>query len=285
MTFCASVFLLGAQKSGTSTLAALLGQHPAVCVTDPKEPHYFTHHLNKGEGWYRECFSRPDAPVRLDASTSYTMAPMGPDRPEAMNVFAGVPERIHAACPDARFIYIMREPVARTYSGYWHSVRTGREQRSLHDALEQYPFFLDVSNYAGQIALWLKHFPRESFLFLLFEDMVKNPLGVATICYDFLGIDPGVEVHIEAPRNVSLNTNWLGRRIRRISQDKSALGRALDVTVRCTGKLLPASVKEKLMGGLIPKISAADKERLAPGFTDQIRELETITGLSLDHWK
>jgi hypothetical protein len=38
----ANTYLIGAQKAGTTYLAALLDQRPDVCVSDPKEPQFFT---------------------------------------------------------------------------------------------------------------------------------------------------------------------------------------------------------------------------------------------------
>ncbi len=106
------LYLIGAQKAGTTTLAFLLDQHPDIALSDPKEPGYFVDPDAKGLEWYRGCFPAKLPAMLLDASTGYTMmaAQSGADD--------SVPLRIKAAAPDARFIYVLRDPVDRTISAY-----------------------------------------------------------------------------------------------------------------------------------------------------------------------
>ena len=76
MTFQANIFLIGAQKAGTTTLADLLNQHPLIHLSSPKEPNYYSQHFDKGAGWYRECFAgATDGSMLLDASVSYSTRP------------------------------------------------------------------------------------------------------------------------------------------------------------------------------------------------------------------
>ena len=62
--------MIGAQKSGTTYLASLLGQSRDVCVSDPKEPQFFSTHFEDGFATYSKCFADPAAKIRLDASTA-----------------------------------------------------------------------------------------------------------------------------------------------------------------------------------------------------------------------
>jgi hypothetical protein len=101
--------------------------------------------------------------------------------------YESVPKRVFSVNPHARFIYSLRDPVERTHSGYWLSVQLGHESRefgaTLRDGSTRY---LDVSDYHGQLSLWLEYFPLDSFLFVLFEDMKESPERTARECFKFI---------------------------------------------------------------------------------------------------
>jgi hypothetical protein len=189
----ANVYLIGAQKSGTTFLAALLGQSPQVCVTSPKETHFFTLDYDKGLAFYADCFERPDAPIRIDASTTYTfLRPRRDmDKPDAPGLLAPVPERIHAVAPDARFIYVLRDPVHRAMSAYKHTQRKAPPPRgpvSLPQVLDADPMLVLAGRYADQIERYLEVFPVDRFLFLDFAELTRDPQAVLARCCDFVGI-------------------------------------------------------------------------------------------------
>jgi hypothetical protein len=150
--FPAGVFLIGAQKSATTSFADMLAQHPAIVLSTPKEPHFFTFNRDRGLDWYAERFAGPrDDRVLLDASTSYSAWPFSCDDGDATDdPRVGVPERIRSLRPDARFIYLLRDPVERAYSAYWHRVRRGFEHRPLRDAIHARSRYIAMSSYAYQ---------------------------------------------------------------------------------------------------------------------------------------
>src|SRR3954447_17800429 len=155
MSFPPESYLIGAQKAGTTTLAFLLDQHPHLSIGETKEPHFFTDHWRKGLEWYRKQFPDSANTVCLDASTSYSMAPLTKGwKHRDPKVYEGIPARVHSVRPDAKFIYLLRNPVDRTYSGYWHDVRMGVKNEPSKTALQRDPFYLDVSDYHGQLLRW-----------------------------------------------------------------------------------------------------------------------------------
>src|SRR5215216_5348494 len=121
MAFPPEVYLIGAAKAGTSTLAHLLGQHPRIVVSLPKEPHFFTLNWDRGLDWYASKFPGSTYSTCVDASTTYSMAPLTGNVSSWRDYhrFVDVPRKVLSVNPDATFIYIMRDPVARTYSAYW----------------------------------------------------------------------------------------------------------------------------------------------------------------------
>jgi hypothetical protein len=115
----------------------------------------------------------------FEGSTAYTKYPK----------VSGVVDRMHALVPDARFVYLLRNPVERTWSHYVHNVAQGREVRPFAEALETSPQYLDVSRYHMQIEQYLRRFPRQHLLLQIFEEMTQDPEATVRAVCDFLEVD------------------------------------------------------------------------------------------------
>jgi hypothetical protein len=195
-------------KSATTYLSDLLREHPAVFMSSQKEPCYFVEQrvLRKvwpymwGKGYWRsidrylELFADAgDAQVIGEASTPYSQAPK----------FRGVPQRILEFNPDARFIYVMRDPVERTISHYWHRVRFWGEHRSIARAVRSDPHYVDVSYYAMQLGEYLRHVSRERIYVLTYEELLADPGAQVRRLYCWLGVDPTFRPKaLDVPTNV-----------------------------------------------------------------------------------
>ena len=202
--------ILGAQKSGTSSLHNYLVQHPGVVEPLRKEVHYFDIGYERGEAWYRAHFGLLGAPgLNLDSSPYYLFHP-------------AVPQRLHDLLPDAKLIVLLRDPVRRAYSHYWHERDKGRETLGFEDAIAAEPerlgdshqqlaagtlqrshahqhfSYLARGRYAEQLERWFALFPREQFLVLRFEDLAREPLVALNQALGFLGLPPAAAVSLEA---------------------------------------------------------------------------------------
>lgn len=280
MAFAPEVFLIGAQKAGTTSLATLLDAHPRIQVARPKEPHYFTQNVHLGEGWYRACFKNADEHLLVDASTSYTSAPLGSGEGGGTSPMAGVAQRLRAHRPDARFIYIVREPVARTYSAYWHNVRNGDESLSFRDALEADDSYLRVSDYSGQLALYLEHFDLQAFFITTFERFSRDPHAVVRDCYRFLGLPDDIELSPKASetRNRSYTYNPAGRLLARMLGESTGLKYVTGIAKRSIPPTLYNLAGQLLTRG-IPPISPADRAELEEYFRPRNRRFREMTGI------
>jgi hypothetical protein len=204
--------ILGAQKCGTSSLHNYLTQHPQVIAPLRKEVHYFDLNYDRGERWYRAHFGRAGEPgLNLDSSPYYLFHPC-------------VPQRMSRLLPQASLIVLLRDPVRRAYSHYWHEFDKGREKLSFEAAIEaepgrveeagrrlatgeisrsrehQFHSYLARGRYAEQLERWLEFYPRERLLVLRFEDLVQQPLGVLNDTLAFLNLPPVDSARLE-PRN------------------------------------------------------------------------------------
>lgn len=212
-----NLFLIGAMKSGTTTLHALLAAHPQVFMCEPKEPCYFLapdllrrywpemweRRYWEDESRYLELFAGAgEAAVIGESSTDYSKLPR----------FDGVVERIRAFNPEARFIYIMRDPVERTLSHYWHMVGHRGERRGLLEALRADPHYAEVSDYAMQLRPYLEAFGPERLLTLTFEELKAEPLATVQRVFAWLGVAADF-----APPNLGERENVTAARVEQVS--------------------------------------------------------------------
>lgn len=207
--------IIGAQKSGTSSLYRYLAQHPQVRESVLKEVHYFDGGLEDGvdtyalgESWYRAHFplARAMAPglVTFEASPLYLLHPLA----------AG---RIAALLPRAKLVAILRDPTDRALSHYFHNVRDNDRRRFKEDldvraameaeearlapvlaagdykseAFRAYSYKAR-GRYLEQLERYFAHFPRERVLVLTAEALFADPAAVMARLCGFLGLDPGL---------------------------------------------------------------------------------------------
>ena len=180
---------VGVQKGGTTTLQAMLQEHPGVFLPPAKELQFFSLHYGEGEGWYRQQFVAAQPGQRCGEITPYYLF-----HPEA-------PARIRRMLPAARLIVLLRDPVQRCLSGLFHSRRLGLEPLHVEQALEAEPgrlvgaeavlvandgrhlshqvhSYLSRSRYEQQLMRYEQLFPREQLLLLRSEDLFGNPEGL-----------------------------------------------------------------------------------------------------------
>jgi hypothetical protein len=119
-----SFFLLGAGKAGTTSLHGYLNQHPQICMAEPKEPIYFEAEFDRGPAYYfNRYFSHwEDQPVVGESRTRNLYLPY-------------VPQRLFDYNPDAKLLAILRNPVERAISHWWHWYSRGEESLPLAQAM------------------------------------------------------------------------------------------------------------------------------------------------------
>ena len=205
--------IIGAAKSGTTTLYEYLCRHPQIYLSTPKEPEFFARddRYAMGINWYASLFSKAEPhQVCGEASTKYTRFPL----------FRESAERIYQALPHAKLIYIMRHPVDQAYSYYVQRIKTAQNtqtqievRETFEETIKKEIFFLDMSDYMKQIERYLQFFPRESFLFLLMEDLIQKPADTLCSICKFIGIDEIDLIHNEpiAANQARSHAEWFLR--------------------------------------------------------------------------
>lgn len=201
--------IIGAQRSGTTSLYKYMIQHPEVIPAYKKEVHYFDYNYHRGINWYRMHFptrrrmalSTKDGKrvVTGEASPYYLYHPVAY-------------RRMAETLPDARLIAVLRNPVDRAYSQYRMNVRKNREKFSFQEAIEKelertdqnlddrpqtpdtdvsihkHYSYLARGRYLEQIEKWLQCFDREQLLILNSERLYKTPSQSVNQVSEFLSI-------------------------------------------------------------------------------------------------
>ncbi|TVQ32398.1 MAG: sulfotransferase [Phycisphaeraceae bacterium] len=179
--------VIGAQKCATSSLCDLLGRHPDIFMTKPKELYFFSHdHIwRKGWNWYEQYFQAAEGMAAAgEGSASYSMQATHPD----------AAPRIAEHLPDAKLFYIVRNPLDRILSNWIHlRSRGGRERLPFNDAVRTNPVYLDTSSYRRQIDVYRRWWPDDRIMVLFFEDFTADQPGTMRRCFEFLGVDPDRE--------------------------------------------------------------------------------------------
>lgn len=183
-----ALFIVGAQRSGTTYLYYLLDAHPQICMARPPrpEPKFFLNPENflNGKAHYESHYFKSFNADHLyigEKSTSYIESRLAA-------------ERIKEFYPNARILMILRDPITRAYSNYRFSVMNGIESLSFQDALAAEPdrlknqdFLTSVNPYAYQkrgrymdyIDQYLKVFDREQINVIIYEEFIENTDAIA----------------------------------------------------------------------------------------------------------
>ena len=284
-------YILGVTKAGTSSLYAYLKQHPQVYLPEAKEPHFFNIDLNYAEGlekYLRRHFAHAASyPARGEATASY-LSRYEDVIPRMAPLYDGAPPR---------FIVIMRDPVARAWSHYLHRIRNGWETESFERALELEESRLRAKSsewwvgyfseglYAQQLEIWFEHFPRDRFLFLLTDDLARDAGGTMRRMFEFLGVDPSIEVDTGFKENTAAapRSKLLGQFLGRPSPIKAPLKAIVPRRWRSFIKK-PLNRLNQRAFAEPPKLDPDIARMLRARYADEIVRLERIIDRDLSHW-
>lgn len=272
-----NLFIVGSMKCGTTSLHELLGRHPDIYMSEePKEPNYFDRPANVAGPIerYLEIFRAGQGKKYIgESSTNYTKHPL----------YQGVPQRIYEFNPNAKVIYIVREPLARAISHYWWQVEWSAEGRGMLEVLSTSTEIVDVCNYAMQIRPYIEQFGRGNVHVLTLEELQENTEVEITRILTWLGLRPLSSDEVAMPKaNASAATvprvvgsGWLSKL--KGGFFWNALKSAIPSDHRARlQRLLSRSVPRAMS----KEQKAAVESYLQPIFSEQAIELERLLGRS-----
>jgi hypothetical protein len=267
-----NLFVVGAPRAGTSSLWSYLDQHPEIFMSRLKEPHFFSSFkpdfipVVSDEAEYLRLFAGAAEGRLLGEATPTYLAD------------AEAPGAIARMSPEARIVIILREPVSRAYSSYWHKVRYGREERPFlevvrarlrqRDAVRPRPNMVGSGLYVEPVRRYLGAF-GERVLILIFEEFAADVRGHVRRAFEFLELDPAPADRIRLePRNVSaLPRNALVRRLYRSGGLRAATARIVPSALhprleRVLLRRVPTAGVDPEAGRLLEELYAAERPEL-----------------------
>lgn len=251
------VIIIGAMKSGTTTLFDMLARHPQIVPSANKEPGFFAFDeiWSQGFEWFDTLFEfDPQQHVyRLEASTDYTKAPF----------VTGVWERMSQRPDlDIRLLYIMRHPLQRIESHARH-VQRARKEIGQHISpktdfgLDEGLSLLNIATscYAAQLDRYRQAWEAGRLHCLTLEDLRQDPEMTMAAIWDFLALPPPKTVDVLRSNAAGTRSNahpiWV-----QLARSRSlmAVGRTI----------LPVSAREKVKGVFQQKAKQEGRFTLSP---------------------
>lgn len=189
--------VIGGRKCGSTSLCDLLGQHPNVFMTRPKEPHYFsrTASFEPARGEYEALYGDANGhTARGEGSTTYT-------HPQRIDFAA---PRIRKLIPDCRLVYIVRHPIRRLESDWKMRRREGRSSSDINRAVESDKTLRPYGLYWQHLSTYRELFSDEQILVVFLEDLSRDPTGVLARVLAHIGVDPTFAPEdVHRPRNAA----------------------------------------------------------------------------------
>jgi hypothetical protein len=284
-----NLFLVGAMKAGTTSLASYLEQHPEVDFCVPKEPNFF----GGGPPWSSPSKLSPAEYARLftehrgrwsgEASVQYLSSPTAPSE-------------VHRHDPDARIVAILRNPIDRAYSHHQHNAKTF-EHRTFAQAVEDelagigrdrflYDWgYLELGAYAAAVERWLRCFGDARVQLLTTESLDRSPERMCGEVFSFLDVDPGQPIDARRRLNPSGRLRFGG--LRRYLTTHTALrvtARAL-LSQRTRSRLVLRLDELLVVKPVTPPIDPPLRARLAGHLHRDVERLRSLTELDLSAWK
>jgi hypothetical protein len=314
-----NLFVIGAAKSGTTSLHHYLNHHPDIFMSPVKEPNFFAFEgrrpefagpsLQSAATFQRDRLRRERYQYSVISPSDYErlFAQAGGrkirgESSPAYLYFPGVARRIAAGVPDARIVAVLREPVDRAYSKYRQMRRDNAEPIADFGAavrLEEHRkqegwspawLYLDRGFYHRQLREYYDTFPASRIHVLLHEDLCRNPKRVLRDIFRFLGVDPGVVVDVRTRHNVAANPQipraaWLYDLVLRpflLSPHlQSALPEQAVARVRpWARRLLLRRAAPEQPAQLAPEL----RTMLTARFREDVEQLQHLIGRDLSRW-
>lgn len=291
--------VIGAGKSGTSSLYHYLKQHPQIYMSPVKETRFFAFEGEEldfcGPGdleahrstvtdieTYRALFDSVSGERAVgEVSPMYMYAPKSPGR---------IKHYIH----EAKLIAVLRDPVERAYSSFLHLVRDGREPLdNFAWALQEEEFrikcnyaplwrYKELGFYYAQLSRYFEHFDGKKIQIYLYEDLKEDPVGVMQDIFEFLDVDESFVPDISAryniggvPKNKSLHAF--------LTKPNS-----VKAAVR---PFVPAGMRRRLGDGLKsqnlrnpPQVSPEMRRQLIEVYREDVLKLEDLIQRDLSGW-
>ena len=279
------IFIVGAAKTGTTSLHYYLNEHPEILMSSEKEPDYFSDKEILDQGLYygksridslikyNNLFLKRDKEKFLgDASVSYLFYPE-------------ISERIKEYNPESKIIIMLRDPIDRAFSHYLMDYSLGLTSKSFEEefknqvSLNFQQYFL-LGNYYNQVKKYLEVFETKNVHIIWYSEFKKNTEKELQKVIKFIGLNTDFKVDFNKVYNsFSMPKNNIIRKIYSVVWLRKIL------TFIFSKKLVNLIKSILFNKGRKPKLSEEIREVLFSYYKSDIEDLEQLLSVNLSRWK
>jgi len=299
--------IIGAAKSGTTSLYHYLKDHPDIFMSSVKETNFF---LGDGKtaaeeiGLDGKSRSLTRIATLADYSALFQNAVQEKARGEASPkylYYPGVAQRIKEVIPNTKIIVILRHPVDRAYSAFLHHLREGEEEYTdfaavlreepnrIERGIDPKYHYRNRGFYFKQLSPYYDAFGAEKVQVYLYEDLRKEPLSLMRHLFGVLGVDPAFEPNMGTEHNISgVPKNQLLHKV------YGFLKSDRNVVKELGKRVLPGTLRQQLKGRIVgslqknnlikPSLPPEIRTNLIRGYREDIVQLQSLIGRDLTHW-
>ena len=295
--------VIGAGKSGTTSLDNYLSQHPGIFMSRMKEPDFFAYETIDPSTLTGRDINHYQRAIKTIEEYQRLFVDALPDQKkgETSNTCLSAPEaaaRMKHYVPDAKLIAILRQPTERLFSRYMHLNRVNRlPSPDFTDVLERGSIWwtrkdlIPEGYYARNLSRFYDLFPSAHIKVLLSEDLKNGPEGTMKELFTYIGVDPDADIdfNVEHNRSGIIRNKFYDKTIGSNSVIKKALRNWLPE------KLYYQLTHSSKIKRITQTLNNANLEKAAldPGlheritteiYGEDIRELSRLIGRDLEHW-
>jgi len=260
------IFVIGAMKSGTTTLYNYMLEQDEICFASAKEPEYFSKKMGfkkyKSGDFWDLYNTNSNHKFVFDGSTGYTKYPAE----------TGVPERIYNYGLRPKFIYVVRNPFDRIESHYNFMKRDLNWNGKIVSK-----YLIDVSNYYLQLSQYEKYFDVNDFLIIDFEDLTKKPKLVLDKISKHIGLS---KINYKETNIISNVTKPVNRRELLYKKKLGGKFNFLPGSFRKLGKKAFSIVFVKKNN----KLSKSQKEIIYEELKNDMNQFKSVYGFPVEKW-
>ena len=293
--------LIGAPKSGTTSLFQYLRMHPDIFMGSLKEPNFFA--LEGQKVNYQGPGDMRGNSCRITSLSAYQQLFMSGKqhkaRGEASTVYLYsdiAAKNIAKYAPDMKMIAILRNPIDLAYSAFLHMQREGREPcTTFEEALAQEAMRIQENwaplwhltaqgLYAKQLARYYEYFPQQQLKIFIYEEWQENPQKVIKEILEFLNIDSSTTLDTSKRFNESGKPKhiWLHHLLTKNNPLKQALKPFLPKRFR--RNMMASLTKKNLEQNTSMPMLDTTRDQLKHLFHGDIKDLEVLLQRDLSHW-
>ncbi|WP_246141455.1 sulfotransferase family protein [Hyella patelloides] len=291
--------IIGAAKSGTTSINAYLKQHPQIYMSPQKEPNFFAFEGEQldflgsiAEGYRQGIQTDLETYQRNFQAVSHEIA-IGETSPSYLYIEKAA-ERIKYHLPQVKLIAIVRDPSERAYSNFLHHCRDRLElYQDFETALEAEEsritnnwwwgfHYVNVSRYFLQLKRYFEIFDRDQIKVYLYEDLQDNPLQLSQDIFQFLGVDSQFVPDMSAKYNTTGIPKY---------QTLDALIKEQNLIKTVYQFLIPTKLRKQITANLSqrnslvkPTLTPELRQKLQNRLKEDILQLQDLIKRDLSNW-